>query len=117
MGAAYDALVKAYRTYAVDAVTGVPKAVLDGATALSGGPSTRPLTITPDDATDLSESGIGSIYVGGSGNVAVIGLDDTTNGGDGTAVVFMAVPAGTILRVAPRRVLAATTATNLVGLA
>lgn len=80
------------------------------------GPSSKPVAITPSDVTDLTNSGIKSIYVGGAGNIAVIGLNDTTNGGAGTAVTFTAVPVGTTLPVIPKKVLATgTTATNLVG--
>lgn len=88
-----------------------------GSTIPNWGPSSKPVAITKGDGTDLSTSGIRGIYVGGTGDVVVIGLNDTTSGGNGTAVTFSAVPAGTILPVVPKRVMDATTATNLVGLA
>ena len=51
-----------------------------------------------------------SLYVGGGGNVALIG-------GDGVAVTFVAVPAGSILPIEATRVNATgTTATSMVGL-
>lgn len=50
------------------------------------------------------------IYVGGTGDVRVTLLD-------GSAVTFVGVPAGTFLPVRAFKVLTATTATNLVGLA
>lgn len=119
MGAAYDALAKALRIYTVD-----PSAVSGGSTSggtatatASSAPASKPVAITKSDSTDLSSSGIRGIYVGGAGDVVVIGLNDTTNAGAGTAVTFVGVPVGTILPVVPKRVMAATTATNLVGLA
>lgn len=51
-----------------------------------------------------------SIYVGGQGNVAVVPLE-------GSPVVFVAVPAGSMLPIRASRVNSAgTTATNLVGM-
>lgn len=66
--------------------------------------------ITPDDDADLSQVPR-AIYVGGGGDVAVQGqLDDE-------AVTFKGVPTGTILVIAPARVLdTGTTATDLVAL-
>lgn len=66
------------------------------------------ITITPSDATLLA---IRALYVGGTGNVTVQPLH-----GAGT-VVFSAVPVGTILPIAIKRVLSTgTTATLMVGL-
>ncbi len=51
-----------------------------------------------------------TIYVGGSGDVAVMGEDDTV------AQVFVAVPVGTVLVGLFKQVMSTgTTATNLVG--
>jgi|GEM_PF-2327143 len=50
-----------------------------------------------------------SIYVGGAGNVDVV-----TEAG--TTVSFVAVPVGTILPIRTIKVLATSTATNMVGL-
>ena len=74
------------------------------------GPSGTFQTITPNDATDLSPAKIRGIYVGGAGNLAVQGFND-----DDT-ITFVAVPAGTLLPIMVKKVMAATTATNLVGL-
>jgi len=63
--------------------------------------------VTPSDATLVEYE---ALYVGGAGNV-VIAFDDADSG-----VTFSSVPAGTILPVAGRRVMAATTATNIVAL-
>lgn len=82
----------------------------------SNSPAFKAVTITPSDSTDLAPSGIRGIYVGGTGDVSVIGIGDTTNSGAGTALVFKAVPVGTILPICPKRVMAATTATLLIGL-
>lgn len=66
--------------------------------------------ITPHDTTELATIPKG-IYVGGAGNVVVIGADDST------AVTFTGVPAGSVLPVRPRIVKSTnTTATNLVAL-
>ena len=61
--------------------------------------------ITKSDTADNTYSGI---YVGGTGAVAVV-----TEAG--TTVTFSAVPAGVILPIRVTKVLAATTATLLVG--
>lgn len=80
-------------------------------------PSTKPIAITKSDSTDLSTSGIRAIYVGTSGDLAVIGVDDATNSGAGTAVTFKSVPSGSIVPVTPKRVMSTgTTAADLVGL-
>lgn len=64
------------------------------------------LAIVPSDATAVD---LGAIYVGGAGNVTVRCID-------GTVVTFTAPPVGTIIPVACDRVMAATTATLLIGL-
>jgi len=65
--------------------------------------------ITPTDNTAIGP--FSALYVGGAGNVAVVPLGQTT------AVVFDAVPAGTILPLEFQGINAtSTTATNLVGL-
>jgi len=58
--------------------------------------------------SDTESNTFSSIYVGGTGAVAV----ETE---DGTTVTFSGVPAGVILPIRTRKVLAATTATLLVG--
>jgi hypothetical protein len=73
-------------------------------------PASQLFAIVPADA-DLAVPAR-SLYVGGAGNVAVIGLDDSA------AVTLTAVPAGTILPVSVKQVKSTgTTATGIVGLA
>lgn len=51
-----------------------------------------------------------AIYVGGAGAIAVLDWD-------GNEAIFAGVPAGTVLPIRPRRLMATgTTATNLIGL-
>lgn len=65
--------------------------------------------ITPHNTTELPFV-TKRIFVGGAGDVRVTMAD-------GTAVTFTGVLAGTILPVRASKVLTATTATNLVGMA
>lgn len=68
------------------------------------------ITITPDDATDLSNITRG-LYIGATGNVRVLLLYDTT------PVTFVGAVKGSILPIRVKRVYATgTTATDLVGL-
>lgn len=65
--------------------------------------------ITPHDSTNFAAPCRG-IYVGGAGNVVVVGLDTT-------AVTFTNVPAGAVLPVQAIRVNStSTTATNMVAM-
>lgn len=65
--------------------------------------------VTPHDSTDFT-TWTRALYVGGAGNVAAVTFD-------GTAVTFVAVPAGSILPLQCRRVNSTnTTATSIVGL-
>ena len=65
--------------------------------------------LTPHDSNNESFE-FQSIYVGGTGNITVVLQDDTT-------VLFSAVPVGTILPIAGKRVNATgTTATLMVGI-
>lgn len=64
--------------------------------------------VTPSDTTALP-SGIQGLWVGGLGTLVVKGLD-------GVTASFLAVPAGTLIRGQFTRVMAATTATNIVAL-
>lgn len=76
-------------------------------------PSRHGAAITPSDTADLA-SVPKAIYVGGGGDIAVIGVDAPANA---TGIIFKAVPAGTTLPFRARRVLATgTTATNLLAL-
>jgi hypothetical protein len=68
-----------------------------------------PFAITPHDTNNFAVNAR-RIYVGGTGNVVVVG----PNGG---IVTFIAVPTGTTLVVNAKRVNStSTTATNLVGI-
>ena len=69
-------------------------------------PAGDAFAVTPSDTTRLYAT---ALYVGGAGNVVV-----ETEGG--TEVTFNAVPVGAILPIRCARVLAATTATNILGL-
>jgi hypothetical protein len=76
-------------------------------------PARSASTVSPSDSNDFLDSGVvpKALYVGGAGNVAVRLVDDA-----GT-VTFVAVPAGAILPVRPRRVLSTgTTASSIVAL-
>ena len=76
-------------------------------------PSTHATTVTPSDTVDLTNIPK-AIYIGGAGDVVVIGVNAPTGA---TGVTFKAVAAGTILPVRARRLLATgTTATNIVAL-
>lgn len=72
-------------------------------------PGDRLVAVTPSDATDLT--GARAVYVGGTGNVALMAI------GDSSAVTFTAVPVGAILPVRVSRVMATnTTATSIVAI-
>ena len=73
-------------------------------------PATSAVAVTPHDATNLAEPSR-ALYIGVTGDVSVE-MTDT-----GTAVVFTAVPAGTVLPIRVTRVNAtATDATNIVSI-
>lgn len=67
------------------------------------------IAVTPSDATNFTSGACKAIYVGGAGNItAIVG---------GSAVLFTAVPVGTVLRIAATRVNStATTATAMVAM-
>lgn len=67
--------------------------------------ATRYGAVTPSDSTDLRFK---RLYVGGAGNVVLKPAIDAT------AITFPSVPAGAFLEVSGVRVMAATTATNIV---
>lgn len=71
-------------------------------------PATTSTAVTPDDATALASR---AVWVGGGGNLSV-----RLSGAPTTTVVFTAVPDGTLLPLSVVRVMAATTATNIVVL-
>jgi hypothetical protein len=72
-------------------------------------PTSKAIPITPSDSTDLT--GIKQIYVGGAGNLAVRLTRDPS-----TTITFTAPPVGSVLKLNVTRVMAATTATLLIGL-
>ena len=71
-------------------------------------PATKFAEITKSDST-VYDPTPSAIYVGGAGDIEITGDDDV----DAT---FVGVLAGTILSVRPKKIKAATTATNLVAL-
>lgn len=80
-----------------------------GAYNVPPGPSVSAFAITPNNSTVFPPTR--AIWVGGAGSVAVM------MNGDIASVVLAAVPAGTMLPVSVKQVLATgTTATNIVGL-
>jgi hypothetical protein len=85
---------------------------------MSKSPSVKGFAITPNDAVILPIKPKKGVYVGGTGDVAVIlAADDPNNTGTTGILIFKNVPAGTVLDIIPKRVmLAGTTATHLIGL-
>lgn len=76
----------------------------------NAGPATDAAAITPSDTKDLPKSPCVAIFVGTTGNVAIITAT-------GNTVTFKNLPSGQPLDVAATRVLATgTTATDLVAL-
>jgi len=67
------------------------------------------IAITKSDATSYGLDYLDALYIGGAGDVAVV-----TAGG--TTVTFVGAVAGSIIPVQCQQVLAATTATSIVGL-
>jgi len=66
--------------------------------------------IVPSNSVDNIALGCNAVYVGGAGNISMVGQD-------GVAVVFTAAPVGAVLRCGPVRVNATlTTATLLLAL-
>jgi hypothetical protein len=88
-----------------------------------GNPARLAIGVTPSDTRDVTTPAgdtapcyAKALYIGATGNVAVIAANDASNSGAGTAVVFNAVPIGWF-PVQVRRVMATnTTAGNIVGL-
>lgn len=71
--------------------------------------ATSLIAVTPSDSVALPD-GVRALYVGVSGDVAVLAVGDTVS------QVFKACPVG-VLSVFPKKVLATgTTATNILGL-
>ena len=73
-------------------------------------PAEHAAAVTPSDSADLANSSR-ALWVGGAGNVS---LDLV---GSGSAIVFLAVPEGSLLPIRAKRVRStATTATNIVSI-
>jgi hypothetical protein len=70
-------------------------------------PASGAAAVTPSDTTELN---CRALYIGGTGNV-VVHMPNRD-----VSVTFSNVLAGTVLPVSVRRVLVATTATNIVAL-
>jgi hypothetical protein len=76
--------------------------------AISIGPATTARAVTPSDTTTIG--GCRGLWVGGTGALTLDFADGQNN------VVISAIPAGTLLPIAPLRVKVATTATLIVTL-
>jgi hypothetical protein len=73
-------------------------------------PASRCAAITPSDSSSLPVASK-AIYVGATGNVKLLAVDDTV------PVTFTGVPVGTVLHVRAQQVYATgTTATSLIAL-
>lgn len=73
--------------------------------------ATGAVAVTPNDSADLPAGPARALYIGVTGNVALV-----PNRG-GTSVTFVGVPSGTILPVQAYRVMATgTTATSILAL-
>lgn len=78
-------------------------------TADQAAPARVWLTVTPSDSVNLP-AGCRALWIGGAGNVALVGEDNNV-------VTFSGVAAATILPIGPKRVNATnTTATPIVAL-
>lgn len=75
------------------------------------GPGHAGVAVTPSDTTDLT--GVRGVYVGGTGNLVVQFINPI---GNANSITLSAVPAGTILPLQVAKIMAATTATLIVGL-
>lgn len=73
------------------------------------GPGRRLVAITKSDSTELSAD-VRALWIGGAGDVSILCWGDTA------AVTLASVPAGTLLPIKAKKVMAATTATSIVGI-
>lgn len=71
-------------------------------------PAANYVAVTPSDTTDLGA--VRALYVGVTGTLVL------STGLTGSGVTFAAVPAGAVVPVSCRRVMAASTATSVVAL-
>jgi len=87
-----------------------------------GSPARRAIAVTPSDTKDVTNATgdaapgyAKSLWIGVTGNIAVVTAGDQTNGGAGTAVTFSNVPVGWF-PVQVRRVMSTnTTASSIVA--
>lgn len=76
-------------------------------TIKGSGPIRKLAAVTPSDDTEI---GCRALYIGTTGNLSLIAV------GDSSAVTISNVPAGSVLPIACAKVMAATTASNIVAL-
>lgn len=87
-----------------------------------GAQARRAIAVTPSDTKDVTNPAgdnaavyAKALWIGVTGDVAIVAAGDTSNANQGTAVTHKAVPVG-IFPVQVRRVMSTnTTATNIVG--
>lgn len=87
-------------------------------------PAREAYVVTPSDTLDLPNSGgpnptpsyAKELWVGGTGNLAVVMAGDKSNNGLGTPVTFNGVPVGRFPYQVRRVMATNTTATNIVAL-
>lgn len=84
-----------------------PRTFVQGTRRIYGSASSFS-AVTPSDSTTFDPPFIG-LYVGTGGSLSIVGLA-------GSAVTFANVQSGTILPISGTKVMAATTATNVVAL-
>ena len=72
------------------------------------GKATRMANVTPSDSTNLTNIATVGLYIGGSGDVAVVGV------GGGPAVTLKSVPVGTFIDGSFSRVMATNTTATLI---
>lgn len=70
-------------------------------------PARKLVAVTPNDANELTYWAR-ALWIGGAGNVAVIAQDDTA------AVTISGVPAGTLLPISAKKVMATNTTATLI---
>ena len=78
---------------------------------LSQAPAGVLRAVTPHASNDLTDGPCRALWIGGTGDIAVIAKDDTA------AVTIVGVPAGTVLPISAKAVrVTGTTATSIVAL-
>jgi len=81
--------------------------------SLSDAPGQSVKAITPSDSTDFTGNPYRALYIGEAGDVAVVAIEDASN----EPQTFVAVPAGQILPICVKRVMATnTTAGSILGI-